>query len=144
MLESMLKRYAPTSDDETYQAYREIVQEIVLAGLWKGNFFSQAAFYGGTALRILYGLDRFSEDLDFSLLEPTPSFSIEDFFLPVQKEFEALSIPITLSKKRKTKESNIQSAFLKTDSQIHSLNIKLPSLKKIKIKIYKFDFKNNY
>ena len=135
MLESMLKRYAPTSDDETYQAYREIVQEIVLAGLWKGNFFNQAAFYGGTALRILYGLDRFSEDLDFSLLEPNPSFSIEDFFLPVQKEFEALSIPITLSKKRKTKESNIQSAFLKTDSQIHSLNIKLPSLKKIKIKI---------
>ena len=64
MLESMLKRYAPTSDDETYQAYREIVQEIVLAGLWKGNFFNQAAFYGGTALRILYGLDRFSEDLD--------------------------------------------------------------------------------
>lgn len=135
MLKSMLQRYSLSSPEETYQAYREIVQEIVLAGLWKGHFFNQAAFYGGTALRILYGLDRFSEDLDFSLLQPDDSFSIEDFFIPVKKEFDALSIPIELSHKKKTTISDIQSAFLKTDSQIHSLHINLPSMKKIKIKI---------
>ena len=131
----MLERYNCSSPEDTYQAYREIVQEIVLAGLWKGKFFHSAAFYGGTALRILYGLDRFSEDLDFSLLQADPSFSIEQFFSPVKKEFDALSIPIELSKKKKTTLSNIQSAFLKTDSQIHALQINLPSMRKIKIKI---------
>ena len=130
----MLERYNCSSSEELYQAYREIVQEIVLAGLWRGNFFNQAAFYGGTALRILYGLDRFSEDLDFSLLQPNPNFDLDPFFAPIRKEFEALSIPIELSKKKKTRASAIQSAFLKTDSQIHALHINLPSMRKIKIK----------
>lgn len=135
MLDSMLQRYAPKTPEETHQAYREILQEIVLAGLWKGNFFDQAAFYGGTALRILYGLDRFSEDLDFSLLKPNPNFAIQDFFPAVQREFEALSIPIELTQKQKRRPSSIQSAFLKTDSHIHALEIQLPSQRTIKIKI---------
>ncbi len=135
MLESMLQRYALKTPEETHQAYREILQEIVLAGLWKGNFFDQAAFYGGTALRILYGLDRFSEDLDFSLLKPNPSFVIQDFFPAVQREFDALSIPIELTQKKKRRQSSIQSAFLKTDSHIHALEIHLPSRRTIKIKI---------
>lgn len=135
MLDSMLQRYAPKTPEETHQAYREILQEIVLAGLWKGNFFDQAAFYGGTALRILYGLDRFSEDLDFSLLKPNPSFTIQDFFSSVQREFDALSIPIELTQKQKRRSSNIQSAFLNTDSHIHALEIQLPSQRTIKIKI---------
>lgn len=59
MLDSMLQKYNIQTSDQLFQAYREIVQEIVLAGLWKGNFFQKGAFYGGTALRILYGLDRF-------------------------------------------------------------------------------------
>ena len=135
MLDSMLQRYSPTTPEETHQAFREILQEVVLAGLWKGNFFDHAAFYGGTALRILYGLDRFSEDLDFSLLEPNPNFAIEDFFGSVQREFDALSIPVGLTRKHKRRESNIQSAFLKTDSHIHALEVQLPSQRTIKIKI---------
>jgi len=135
MLDSMLQRYAPQTPEETHQAYREILQEIVLAGLWKGKFFDQAAFYGGTALRILYGLDRFSEDLGFSLLQPNSSFVIQDFFPAVQREFDALSIPIELTQKQKRRPSNIQSAFLKTDSHIHALEVHLPSQRTIKIKI---------
>lgn len=135
MLDSMLERYTPTTPEETHQAYREILQEIVLAGLWKGGFFNKAAFYGGTALRILYGLDRFSEDLDFSLLEPNPDFAVEHYFGSVQREFDALSIPIELKRKTKRRVSTIQSAFLKTDSHIHALQITLPSLRAIKIKL---------
>lgn len=134
MLKSMLQRYDCSSSEKIHQAYREIVQEIVLAGLWQGNFFQEAAFYGGTALRILYGLDRFSEDLDFSLLHPNSSFSMEKFFPTIKKEFDALSIPIELSQKKKTKITNIQSAFLKTDSHVHSLQI-IFFAKQIKIKM---------
>jgi predicted nucleotidyltransferase component of viral defense system len=65
VIEEMLKNYAPRSKTEYEGAIQEILQEIVLLGLWRAKFFEQAAFYGGTSLRILYGLNRFSEDLDF-------------------------------------------------------------------------------
>ena len=135
MLDSMLQKYDIQTSDQLFQAYREIVQEIILAGLWKGDFFQKGAFYGGTALRILYGLDRFSEDLDFSLLEPDPHFSLPNYFPFVAREFEALSIPIGLSSKKKRNQSQVQSAFLKTNSHIHSLSVQIPTQRKIKVKI---------
>ena len=67
----MLDRYDCRSADEYVRALREISAGSRLLGLWRSKFFEKAAFYGGTALRILYGLDRFSEDLDFSLLSRT-------------------------------------------------------------------------
>ena len=72
----MLQRYAHRTVDDSVQALREIIQEVALLGLWRAKFFEHAAFYGGTALRILYGLDRFSEDLDFSLLAPGEGFNL--------------------------------------------------------------------
>ena len=68
----LLSRYRPETTEDYRQALREILQDVALLGLWRSNFFNTAAFYGGTALRILHGLDRFSEDLDFSLLAPDP------------------------------------------------------------------------
>ena len=67
-IQHMLDRYRVQTRDEYLDALREILQQVALLGLWRGKFFEHAAFYGGTALRILYGLDRYSEDLDFSLL----------------------------------------------------------------------------
>ncbi len=72
-IKQMLKRYNPKTTIENIRALREIIQEIALVGLWRAKFFEEAAFYGGTALRILYGLDRFSEDLDFSLFGVLPN-----------------------------------------------------------------------
>ncbi|CAA6820857.1 MAG: Unknown protein, partial [uncultured Sulfurovum sp.] len=72
----MLEKYDLSTADKTYEALREILQEIVLLGLYRAGFFNEAVFYGGTALRILYGLDRFSEDLDFSLIEPNKEFDL--------------------------------------------------------------------
>ncbi len=68
-IKNLLDRYDCKNDNEHRNALKEIIQDITLLGLWRGGFFEKAAFYGGTALRILYGLDRFSEDLDFTLLE---------------------------------------------------------------------------
>ena len=78
-LKSMITRYSCQTADEYKNALREIIQEIALLGLWRSKFFEHAAFYGGTSLRILYGLDRFSEDLDFSLLKPNHNFKLEKY-----------------------------------------------------------------
>ena len=77
LLDQMLKRYPLTSAGQQDQALREIMQEIALAGLYRAGFFEKAAFYGGTCLRIFHGLPRFSEDLDFSLLQADTGFSLQ-------------------------------------------------------------------
>ena len=68
-IRQMLNKYKCETTWDTINALREILQEIALLGLWRSKFFEHAAFYGGSALRILHGLDRYSEDLDFSLLK---------------------------------------------------------------------------
>ncbi len=141
IIEQMLKKYDPQSETELINALKEIFQEITLLGLYRGGFFDKAAFYGGTSLRILYGLERFSEDLDFSLLEKNSNFDIEKYFPSVVSEFEALGIEISLNKKSKSSDTNIESAFLKNDTSIHTLNIEAKGLenihsgRKIKIKL---------
>src|SRR5659263_413300 len=75
----MLERYRRETVNDHLQALREILQEVALLGLWRAKFFEHGAFYGGTALRILHGLDRFSEDLDFSLLAPDPAFRLDRY-----------------------------------------------------------------
>lgn len=141
IIEQMIKKYDPQSETELINALKEIFQEITLLGLYRGGFFDKAAFYGGTSLRILYGLERFSEDLDFSLLEKNKNFDIEKYFPSVVSEFEALGIEISLNKKSKSSDTNTESAFLKNDTSIHTLNIEAKGLenihsgRKIKIKL---------
>jgi len=123
MLEMMMKRYDCKNAEDSHQALREIMQEITLAGLYRGGFFKKAAFYGGTALRIFYQLERFSEDLDFSLLKPDASFSLAPYFPAIQKEFYALGIDVDIKAKKKRHQSVVESAFLKTDTSVHILQI---------------------
>jgi len=131
IIEQMLSKYEIESEDALINALKEVYQEIALLGLYRGGFFQKAAFYGGTALRIVYGLDRFSEDMDFTLLEKEPDFDIETYFPYVIDEFEALGIKMTLRKKNKSQESAIESAFLKNDTSIHTLDIEIDDLSNI-------------
>ena len=131
IIEQMLSKYEIESEDELINALKEVYQEIALLGLYRGGFFQKAAFYGGTALRIVHGLDRFSEDMDFTLLSKDPGFDIETYFPYVIDEFEALGIKMTLRKKAKSQESDIESAFLKNDTSIHTLNIEIDDLSNI-------------
>lgn len=141
ILQNMLNKYEIKNTIDETNAMKEIIQEIVICGLSRGGFFDVAAFYGGTALRIFYGLNRFSEDLDFALLEKNPNFDLSKYFKFVEKEIQAYGLNLTISEKIKTKESNITSAFLKGDTKEYILlffpneNIKnTTSLKNIKIK----------
>ncbi len=111
VIETMLVRYNPKNNKNKENAIKEIMQEIALAGLSRGGFFDKVAFYGGTCLRIFHGLNRFSEDLDFALLEKDPSFQLEDYFSFLKKEFLSYGIDINIEQKKK--EGDVQSAFLK-------------------------------
>jgi predicted nucleotidyltransferase component of viral defense system len=116
MIKEWIAEYNPQNEEETLSALREIMQEILLAGLSRTDFYERAAFYGGTALRIFYKLDRFSEDLDFSLLEEDSGFSLEPYFPSIVSEFEALGITVSIKEKDKTAQTNVDSAFLKSET----------------------------
>lgn len=112
----MMARYnCRTSVDDT-NALREIMQEIVLLGLWRSKFFENAAFYGGTSLRIMHGLDRYSEDMDFSLLNATPDFDLGAYGRALEKELQAFGFTVSVQRKQKARPGAVQSAFLKADT----------------------------
>jgi len=116
MIKEWLDSYHPANKEDALQALREIMQEIALAGLQRAGFFEKAAFYGGTALRIFYGLDRFSEDLDFSLLEVNPDFSLDKYLDAIRDEFASQGMQVSIKEKEKTNKTNIDSAFLKSET----------------------------
>ena len=131
----MLEKYDTTTSDGAVNGLREVMQEVALAGLYRGGFFEKAAFYGGTCLRIFYGLPRFSEDLDFSLLTPDADFSLEPYFSAVKDEFSALGLDVDISAKKKTVRSGIESAFLKGDTRQFSLAVHAERSVKIKFEV---------
>jgi len=116
MIKEWIEEYEPQNEEEILSALREIMQEITLAALSRTDFFEKAAFYGGTALRIFYGLDRYSEDLDFSLLKRDSNFSFEQYFKAVRDEFKSLGLTVSIKEKKKTKQTAIDSAFLKAET----------------------------
>jgi predicted nucleotidyltransferase component of viral defense system len=115
-IETLLEKYKLHSKEAYENAIHEIMQEIALLGLWRAHFFEHAAFYGGTSLRILYGLNRFSEDLDFSLLKPDPNFDLKPFLSAVEKELEISGLKIAIEHQIKRPHDSIRSAFLKANT----------------------------
>jgi predicted nucleotidyltransferase component of viral defense system len=140
---TMLEKYNCNSRQDYENALKEIIQEVALLGLWRSKFFEVAAFYGGTALRIMYGLNRFSEDLDFSLLTPNASFKLHPYIEAIEAELSGMGFAATVRIKDKTMESNIQSAFIKAETLTHlllidvqpSLRINIPQGQTLKIKL---------
>lgn len=116
MIKDWLAEYKPANKEEAQSALREIMQEVALVGLYRAGFFEKAAFYGGTALRILYKLDRFSEDLDFSLLDVNPEFKLDLYLNSIHAEFESLGMKVSIKDKKKSTESQVESAFLKSET----------------------------
>ncbi len=139
----MMSRYKCRRLEDYVRALREILQEIALLGLWRSKFFEKGAFYGGTALRILYGLDRFSEDLDFSLLQPQPNFDLSRYSKALQTEMRSFGFEVTAVSKAEKTSRAVQSAFLKANTLQQLLAIEagkeivrgLPKGQVLKIKI---------
>ena len=123
VVEQMLAQYKPQSSEDYENAFKEILQEIILLGLDRCGFFEKAAFYGGTALRIMHGLDRFSEDLDFTLLKPDSQFKLDKYFSGLERELKSFGFEFSLQRVDKSVDKTIESAFLKTNTQMLFLKI---------------------
>ncbi len=123
---AMLKKYSCRTSNEYENALKEIIQEIALLGLWRAKFFEHAAFYGGTALRILYGLDRFSEDLDFTLLRKKNNFDLTSYLNAIRDELNSMGFDVFIHVKNKKKQTAIASGFIKAGTQEHMIRIDVP------------------
>ena len=123
-----------TADDARNAAY-EVMQQVVLSGLYRGGFFKEAAFYGGTCLRIFHGLGRYSADMDFSLLQKNPEFHFEDYFQAIIEEAKILGRDITITKKDKKTFGKVESAFLKDNTDVYNLTFQTEKTLKIKIEV---------
>ncbi len=132
--ESMLAEYGKDSGSTaTPNAEQEVCQKIALAGLHRGGFFDHAAFYGGTCLRLFHGLPRFSEDMDFSLIQKRDDIHLENYFDAIREEFHLAGFDVTITKKEKTAFGKVESAFLKENTEAY--DIKFQTKKTVKVKI---------
>lgn len=142
-LQDMLDAYRPQTPADYQNAAREIVQEIALLGLWRAGFFEHAAFYGGTALRIFHGLRRFSEDLDFTLVDAADAARLDSYLPGVAMELESWGFTFEAESKSGGEQTGIESAFLKGSTQLNLLHIgapdslatRLPKNQKLRIKL---------
>ena len=135
LYEKMLSAYDQSTDTARRNAVYEVSQQIVLAGLADGGFFDKAAFYGGTCLRIFHGLNRFSEDMDFTLLKEDPSFNFEQYFQPIIDQFSLVGRKVEIKKKDKRSFGKVESAFLKDTTDVYDISFQTEKSIKVKIEV---------
>ena len=133
--DNMLSAYGVTTEQERRNAIFEANQQVILAGLYNGGFFDVAAFYGGTCLRIFHGLQRFSEDMDFSLLTPNDKFDFTKYFQPIIDEFAIVGREVEIKKKDKKSFGKVESAFLKDNTDVYDVSFQTDKSIKIKIEV---------
>lgn len=131
----MLSAYDLATEQQRRNATFEVNQQIILAGLYNGGFFNEAAFYGGTCLRIFHGLQRFSEDMDFSLLAPNESFDFTQYFQPIIEQFAIVGREVEIKKKDKKSFGKVESAFLKDNTDVYDITFQTEESIKIKIEV---------
>lgn len=133
--DSMLAAYDTSTEQKRRNAMFEVNQQVILGGLYNAGFFDVAAFYGGTCLRIFHNLQRFSEDMDFSLLAPNDNFDFSKFFQPVVDEFALLGRVVDITKKEKKSFGKVESAFLKDNTNVYDISFRTDKSIKIKIEV---------
>ena len=131
----MLSGYDITTELQKRNAIFEVNQQVILAGLYNGGFFNEAAFYGGTCLRIFHGLQRFSEDMDFSLLAPNENFDFTQYFQPIIDQFALVGREVEIRKKDKKNFGKVESAFLKDNTDVYDITFQTEKSVKIKIEV---------
>lgn len=133
--DNMLSAYDVATEQQMRNAIFEVNQQLILAGLYNGGFFDVAAFYGGTCLRIFHGLQRFSEDMDFSLLVPDDKFDFTKYFQPIIDEFAIVGREVEIKKKDKKGFGKVESAFLKDNTDVYDVSFLAEKSIKIKMEV---------
>ena len=133
--DNMLSAYDVATEQQMRNAIFEVNQQLILAGLYNGGFFDVAAFYGGTCLRIFHGLQRFSEDMDFSLLVPDDKFDFTKYFQPIIDEFAIVGREVEIKKKDKKGFGKVESDFLKDNTDVYDVSFLTEKSIKIKMEV---------
>ena len=133
--DNMLSAYDLSTEQKKRNAIFEVNQQVILAGLHNGGFFDVAAFYGGTCLRIFHELQRFSEDMDFSLLAPNDNFDFSRYFQPIIDEFALVGRDVEITKKDKRNFGKVESAFLKDTTDVYDVSFQTDKSINIKIEV---------
>lgn len=138
ILSAKIREYSPANPVEQENVLQELMQHYVLASLARAGLFAEAMFHGGTCLRIVHEMNRFSEDLDFLLKQPNPDFRWQGYLESVWKDCAREGIPFEVQDKSQA-ETAVKKAFLKTDSIGKILALDLPferyGARKIRIKL---------
>ena len=135
LFDSLVETYSPKSAAERHAVQQEVMQLIALSGLARSGFFAKAAFYGGTCLHLFHGMERFSEDMDFSLLAPDRAFDFESYFPAIREEFAMAGKEVEIQLKRKANPTSVESAFLKESSEIFKIGFTTQKQLKVKIEV---------
>ena len=133
--DSMLSRYDLTTEQNNRKDIFEVKQQVIIKDLYSGGFFESAAFYGGTCLRIFHGLQRFSEDMDFSLLAQDDAFDFSKYFQPIVDTFALVGREVEIKKKDKKNFGKVESAFLKDNTDVYDVMFQTEKSIKIKIEV---------
>lgn len=133
--DNMLSAYDLSTEQQKRNAIFEVNQQVILAGLYNGGFFDVASFYGGTCLRIFHGLQRFSEDMGFSLLAPDDDFDFRKYFQSIIDEFTIVGREVEITKKEKKNFGKVESAFLKDTTDVYDVSFQTDKSIKIKIEV---------
>ena len=135
IFDEMVAALKPQDAAQQTNAKHEVMQQIALSGLWRGGFFDHAAFYGGTCLRIFHGLQRFSEDMDFTLISKTSQIHLEDYFPSIIEAFKLTGRTVDIKKKDKHNLSKVESAFLKDNTDVYDIMFQTEKAIKIKLEL---------
>lgn len=135
VFDEMVEAYHPQTPVEKTNAKHEVMQQITLAGLWRGGFFDHAAFYGGSCLRIFHNLNRFSEDMDFTQTEKDPNIHLENYFPQIIEAFKLTGREVEIKKKDKKTFGKVESAFLKDNTDVYDIAFQTEKTVKVKIEL---------
>lgn len=133
--DQMVAAYSQKRGTATPNVEQEVMQHIALAGLHRGGFFQHAAFYGGTCLRLFHNQPRYSEDMDFSLIEKRGDIHIENFFPAIIEEFRIAGHEVSITQKEKNTFGHVESAFLKENTEAYDIRFQTNKTVKVKIEL---------
>lgn len=136
IIQKKLESYRAQTEQDEENALKEITQEVALYALAKSGFFENVAFQGGTSLRMVHGLDRFSEDLDFALITANPNFDLGPYLEQTSRHMQSYGYNMEVTGQEQF-DKNVRKRFLKDESIKKILEFKHLSQtnKKINIKV---------
>ena len=121
-----------TASNAKLNLMREYLQACILRSMHEYGMFRATAFLGGTALRFLYGLGRFSEDLDFSLTRQESGYSFSRMLARMKEDLLSAGYDLSVTY---NDEKTVNHAFFRFGDLLYEAGISPLKSRKLSIKL---------